>query len=91
VGENFGSIRDDGLEIFFSRFFPGHMWTATRDSVDAPWSTPVLLDPPLNSSGQEFVHDLAADRRTLFYSSNRPGGFGQYDLYMSTRSKAHGH
>jgi len=91
VGENFGSIRDDGLEIFFSRFFPGHMWTATRDSVDAPWSTPVLLDPPLNSSGQEFVHDLAADRRTLFYSSNRPGGFGQYDLYMSTRSKSHGH
>ena len=85
-------MRDDGLEIFFFRpLNPSDVWVATRDSVDAPWSTPVNLGPPVNTSVNDFVHDLAAHGRTLFISSNRPGGYGQYDLYMSTRSKSHGH
>jgi WD40-like Beta Propeller Repeat len=86
------SIRDDGLEIFFFRpLHPSDVWVATRDSVDAPWSTPVNFGPPVNTSVNDFVHDLAAHGRTLFISSNRPGGYGQYDLYMSTRSKSRGH
>jgi hypothetical protein len=87
------NIRHDGLEIFFVRAPPGvaDLWVATRDSVDAPWSTPVNVGPPVNYSGNDFDPKLAADRQTLIFNSNRPGGFGQYDLYMSTRSKSHGH
>jgi len=85
VGPN---IRHDGLEIFFHR--ANDLWVATRDSVDAPWSAPVKLDPPVNTSFQELHAYLAADGETLFFSSNRPGGYGDSDLYMTTRSKSHG-
>jgi hypothetical protein len=87
------SIRHDGLEIVFTRNPAGisDLFVATRDSVDAPWSTPVNLGPPVNTPVFDFDPRLAADRQTLFFDSNRAGGFGQYDLYMSTRSKAHGH
>jgi hypothetical protein len=86
------SIRHDGLEIFFFRpLQPSDLWVATRASVDAPWSTPANLGPPVNSAVNDYAPQLAADRQTLIFNSVRAGGFGQYDLYMSTRSKAHGH
>lgn len=28
---------------------------------------------------------LAADNKTLYFASNRPGGYGQFDMYMSRR------
>jgi hypothetical protein len=30
---------------------------------------------------------ISRDATTLFFASNRPGGFGLLDLYMTTRSK----
>jgi hypothetical protein len=30
---------------------------------------------------------LSKDRTTLYFNSNRPGGAGGIDLYVSTRSK----
>jgi len=88
--------RHDGLEIFFYSSRPGgtggpDLWTATRDTLDAPWSTPVNLGPGVNTSFSDLHPYLAADAQTLFFGSSRPGGLGGIDLYMTTRSKAHGH
>src|SRR5262245_21044070 len=49
------SISHDGLEIFFGSNRAGGLgdtdtWVATRETVDAPWSTPVNLGAPVNSS-----------------------------------------
>jgi hypothetical protein len=33
---------------------------------------------------------LSSDGETLLFYSNRPGGFGANDLYMSTRHKLRG-
>ena len=90
------NIRQDGLEIFFYSNRTGgsggnDLWTATRDTVDAPWSTPVNLGPTVNTSASDNQPYLSADGRTLFFSSSRPGGSGGIDLYVTTRSKAHGH
>ena len=90
------SIRHDGLEIFFHSNRAGglgstDLWVATRDTVDAPWSTPVNLGATVNTSAGDIQPYLSADGETLFFSSSRPGGFGGGDLYMTTRSKAHGH
>jgi hypothetical protein len=96
AADNRPNIRHDGLEIFFYSGRAGglggiDLWTSTRESVDQPWSTPVNVGAPVNSSGTELHPYLAADGETLFFSSAAPGGSGGLDLYMSSRSKERGH
>ena len=40
---------------------------------------------PINSEFNEFAPSLTIDGHRLFFQSNRPGGFGGFDLYMSRR------
>ena len=90
------SIRHDGLEIFFQSNRPGSLstaldlWTATRESALDSWSTPVNLGSPVNTASIDNNANLSSDRLTLFFSSDRPGGFGGLDLYVTTRTKLRG-
>ena len=89
------SIRHDGLEILFHSNRPGSsglndLWVATRESTLAPWSTPVNLGASINTTFNEQFPYLSPDGETLFFVSNRPGGFGAQDVYMSTRTKLRG-
>jgi hypothetical protein len=94
--DNRPTLRHDGREIFFYSARTGglggsDLWTATRDTVDAAWSTPVNLGAPVNTGDTELHPYLAADAGSLFFSSSRSGGSGGLDLYVTTRSKSHGH
>ena len=51
------------------------------------WSAPVNLGPIVNSAADEFQPQLSSDRKMLLFTSNRPGGFGDFDLYLTVRSK----
>jgi Tol biopolymer transport system component len=90
------SIRHDGLEIFFQSNRPGSfstaldLWTATRESALDGWSTPVNLGSTINTASIDNNANLSSDRLTLFFSSDRPGGFGGLDLYVTTRTKLRG-
>lgn len=89
------AIRRDGLEIFFTSNRPGgagsgDLWTSTRATTLHQWSTPVNLGPTVNSIYFDGAPALSSDGKTLLFYSNRPGGFGANDLYMSTRHKLHG-
>jgi outer membrane protein OmpA-like peptidoglycan-associated protein/tetratricopeptide (TPR) repeat protein len=48
------------------------------------WSKPFDLDPPVNTSGWESQPSISADGRTLYFVSNRKGGYGGYDIWKST-------
>ena len=48
------------------------------------WSQPVLCSG-LNTKYDESTPFMAADGVTLYFSSNRPGGFGQNDIYLTRR------
>ena len=50
---------------------------------DGKWSEPYNLRSPVNSSHWESQPSISADGKTLFFSSNRPGGFGGKDLWYS--------
>ena len=95
ANENDPSIRHDGLEIFFHSNRVGStgtaldLWVATRESTLDPWSTPVNLGNTINTVFLEQNAYLSSDNRTLLFSSDRPGGSGGLDLYMSTRTKLH--
>jgi len=85
------SVRQDGLEIFFHSNRTGSigtafdLWVATRASTLDAWSTPVNLGSPINTASVENNANLSSDGMTLFFASDRSGGFGVVDLYMSTR------
>lgn len=48
------------------------------------WSKPVNLGFPINTKGWESQPSLSADGRTLYFVSDRRGGFGSYDIWKST-------
>ena len=90
--ENRPTLRSDGLEMFFYSARPGGLggtdiWTSTRTSLDAPWSTPVDLPAPVNSSDTELHPYLAGNGTVLVFASSRAGGSGSTDLYMATRTQ----
>jgi len=87
------AIRRDGLELIFSSNRPGSLgpidlWVSTRESTDDPWSEPVNLGPIVNIAGfTTRSPGLSADGTTLYFGSDRPGGFRGVDIYVSTRTR----
>jgi outer membrane protein OmpA-like peptidoglycan-associated protein len=49
------------------------------------WTTPLWLGNNINSIYNEVTPYLAADNKTLYFSSDRPGGIGELDVYCTTR------
>jgi Tol biopolymer transport system component len=91
------NVRKDGLEIVFdstrpspSAFGLDDIWTATRETTADDWSTPTNLGPQVNSAARDTRATLSRDGFTMYFSSNRTGGDGQSDIYMTSREKLKG-
>lgn len=52
---------------------------------DNTWSEPLNLGDVVNTANEESAPFLAADDKTLYFSSNGFSGFGGADVYMSQR------
>jgi outer membrane protein OmpA-like peptidoglycan-associated protein len=79
----------DGEWILFAGQFSGQGFGNydIYKSVYTPtgWSEPENLGKNINTEFWESSPSLSPDNRVLFFSSNRPGGFGGKDLYISYR------
>lgn len=49
------------------------------------WSVPKNLGPEVNSSAWESQPALSADGNTLYFTSDRKGGYGKRDIYVTER------
>jgi hypothetical protein len=82
-------LRADAREILFWSTRPGSLgadiWVSTRQSANHPWSPPQNAGPPLNTPVADLHPELTQDALTLYLASNRPGGSGGTDLWVSTR------
>jgi len=86
------SIADDGLGLFFaSKRLGGEgandLWVTVRPTTSAPWEEPANLGPTINSSSNDAGPDISANGLTLFFHSDRTGGSGGADLWVSTRNR----
>jgi Tol biopolymer transport system component len=63
------------------------IWVATRASSADPWGPPVNVGEPVNSSSNDFCPTIDRDGHRFFFVSNRPGGCGGDDIYV-TRLRA---
>jgi Tol biopolymer transport system component len=85
------SLTADGLELYFDSDRPGgqgswDLWVSKRESIEDDWETPVNLGPQINTSLFEESSSISGDGLTLLWNSKRPGGFGDSDIWMTTRS-----
>jgi len=84
-------ISPDGLELYFSSTRPGgpgncDLWVMTRATKEADWGTPVNLGSTINSSSWDYSPDMSADGLKLYFVSDRPGGCGSHDEWVTTRA-----
>ncbi|CAN5891715.1 MAG: ScyD/ScyE family protein [Gemmatimonadetes bacterium] len=78
----------DGKMFFIASTRPGGLggidiWVSIRASVNDPWGEPVNVGAPINSEFNDFCPTLAPDGHTFFFVSNRPGGLGGSDIYVT--------
>jgi serine/threonine protein kinase len=76
------SISSDGLTMYLD--WSNGIYTATRPAVDAPWGSPVRMDPPINLA-VEYRAIISPDDLELYFASTRAGSIGMTDIYVSTR------
>jgi len=91
------TITPDGLELYFSDYAgdqpprPGgcgrmDIWVTRRMSRDAPWGEPENPGAPINTPSADGEPSLSADGLLLFFRSDRFGGCGENDLYVTRRA-----
>jgi hypothetical protein len=84
------SLSSDGLTLFFTVWDAAHatndIYQATRNDVGDPWGNVVMLASDINVPGYNDAQpSISSDGLMLFFNSNRPGGFGGFDLYVASR------
>lgn len=86
------SLSSDGRSLYFASNRPGgegavDIWVSQRASIDAPWGEPLNLGPTINTPFLDAAPSLSQDGHDLFFASDRPGGFGSNDIWVSWRAR----
>jgi outer membrane protein OmpA-like peptidoglycan-associated protein len=81
------TISADGRKLIFTSCQNGYSGDCDLfESIKTgtQWSKPVNLGPNVNSGDWESHPTLSADGRTLYFVSDRKGGFGRNDIWYTT-------
>lgn len=82
--EMFPNITKEGILYFSSNGHPGmgHLdLFITQKQSDGTWGTVENMGAPLNSPYDDFALSMEPDGRRGYFTSNRPGGKGDDDIY----------
>lgn len=77
------SADGNDLIIYKDDVGDGNLYVSHFNGTD--WTKPEKLSSNVNSTSDESHASISSDGSTLYFSSNRPGGFGGYDIYISKR------
>ncbi|MBP7049778.1 MAG: PD40 domain-containing protein [Phycisphaerae bacterium] len=85
----------DGLEVYFAPVaLPlrsggqggADLWVLKRASVEDAWGPAENLGPIVNTATNDVGASITVDGLELYFCSNRPGGYGDNDVYVSRRA-----
>lgn len=82
------SISQDGHYLFFSSDRPGgfgrdDIWVSEYDFAAKRWGKPRNAGRTINTPASEVSPAIHSDNITLYFSSDRSGGVGGYDIYVT--------
>jgi hypothetical protein len=80
------SISSDGKYIFFASDRPGGSGKSDLyycEFISGDWLAPVNLGPAVNTAGSE-IYPYMHRSGKLYFTSDRPGGFGGLDVYFTS-------
>ena len=60
------------------------LYMSYRVSPDSPWTMPETFGATINTSDYEGMACLSPDNRELYFVSDRPGGYGGKDIWVSS-------
>jgi hypothetical protein len=85
------NVRKNGREVVFSSNRAGTLggqdiWSATRETLDEPWSAPVNLGAGVNTAASESRPSFSWNGLMLLFG-RAPGPEGMSDIYVSTRTR----
>lgn len=75
------SYHDDKFFTYYNNFL------YQSDLLNNTWSKPVLIDDSINIFPKAYQNHLCLtmDGNTMYFTSDRPGGFGGLDIYKSNK------
>ena len=85
-------ISRDGLSLYFQRTSTAtgeDLYVVHRPDLESSWGVPIKLPDTINTNANERGAFVSADGHWLIFGSDRPGGFGSNDLYVSWRAQVH--
>lgn len=81
------SISGDGSTMILTTYSPGNgseLFFTTKNQ-EKIWNKVQKFPEPINSPFNETAGSLSSDGKTLYFCSNRSGGEGGNDIYVSTK------
>lgn len=82
--ESVVAVSQDGNQLFFFRSgssLQGNLYV-TEKSDNGSWGKPKQLSSDINSKYRESHVSVSPDGNSMYFTSDRPGGFGGLDIYV---------
>jgi hypothetical protein len=88
-------VSRDGKTFYMASNRPGGLggldiWVSTREKADDPWGAPVNVGAPVNSDANDFCPTIGRDGHEFYFVSNRAGGCGNADIYVTRLRESSG-